>query len=484
MLPLFKTLINKQSCPPKVSLPAHFRLTVSLFFLIFTPLVTFAQTTIKYCIDPSWAPYESIEDGRHLGISKHYVDLVSQKSGIEFQFHPTKTWQASLNSVKNGDCQLIPFLNHSDLRAKYMSFSQVYFRSPNVIYAHLDHSVIGGLSAITTQTVGTVKGYRVIEYLRKHFPKMNIREVATEQQGLELVSTGSLDFFIGSAFSSNYIVQQSGLHKVRIVGIASIDDQLRFGVAKNRTELIIPINNALSQISPAEHKKIFSKIKHIQMDKPHDYKLAGQIAIFALIILLLGAIRHFESLRQRRILTKKNSALEQLHQALEKKNQELERLATHDTLTGLFNRGYLTEQIEKIINKKRRYQSPCTMLLLDIDNFKNYNDTYGHNVGDQMLKHTADAIRTCVRETDIFARWGGEEFIILCPESELKEALKLAKRLQQHLVDNPPENFKNITCSIGLAELNIDDTMMQWVNNADQAMYQAKANGKNTYAIS
>lgn len=118
------------------------------------------------------------------------------------------------------------------------------------------------------------------------------------------------------------------------------------------------------------------------------------------------------------------------------------------------------------------------MMLIDIDDFKLFNDKYGHKVGDEVLKSVANTLKLVSRETDICARWGGEEFVILCPETNLHDAQILAERFLVALKTNE-QLANNVTCSIGVAELTEGETESGWFNQADKAMYEAKAKGKN-----
>lgn len=439
---------------------------------------------LTYCVDPNWAPYESIVDGQHIGISKQYLKIIEKKLNINFTFLPTVTWQQALLAIKNEECHFTPMLNHSPERAKNMAFSNIYFRAPNAIYAHLKLGLVGGLTSLTNESIAVVKGYRMTDHLKTNFPQLNLIEVASETEGLIKVNDHQVDLFIGSFYSSNLLINDLALSNIRIVGIAELEDLLRVAVSLNYQYLIPKVNKTLAERTDQDHENVFQALAASKVISRVDYTLAWQIAVGGLFLLLLLGTRYYYAITQRKALAVKNIALERLHVALEKKNTLLAELATRDHLTGLFNRNYLSEQIDDCIKLKSRYQIPCCMLLIDIDDFKQVNDKYGHQVGDQILIAISNSMKECARETDTNARWGGEEFVILCPSTALNDALNLANRFQEIILNVDFEQVKNITCSIGVAELGQNESEAQWFSNADKAMYQAKENGKNQIKIS
>jgi two-component system cell cycle response regulator len=164
--------------------------------------------------------------------------------------------------------------------------------------------------------------------------------------------------------------------------------------------------------------------------------------------------------------------------------EELQRLARFDELTGLCNRRYLLDRLTQEILRAQRYGPPLSLLMLDLDHFKQINDTYGHIVGDIVLATVASLLRDTVRATDIPGRYGGEEFCVVLTETKISGALLLAERLRRGIA---AEGFfavgnerVSVTCSIGLAELqdHVKDPMA-FLALADRALYQAKAAGRN-----
>ena len=166
---------------------------------------------------------------------------------------------------------------------------------------------------------------------------------------------------------------------------------------------------------------------------------------------------------------------------------KLSELAVTDTLTGLYTRTYFTERAKDEIQNATINNIPMTVSILDIDNFKNINDTYGHQSGDTVLRKLSDVLIGRFRETDIICRYGGEEFIILMPHTNKKEAVKILENLRKKIAGEkiflPIESYHpvhiSITISIGVTELQQEKTIEELISKADSALYNAKRTGKN-----
>jgi diguanylate cyclase (GGDEF)-like protein len=154
----------------------------------------------------------------------------------------------------------------------------------------------------------------------------------------------------------------------------------------------------------------------------------------------------------------------------------LEFMSITDRLTGIYNRGRFEFILGHWIKSTRH--NPFSLILFDIDDFKKVNDRYGHTAGDQVLIRTTETVSASIRDDDIFARWGGEEFVILFGGTPVERAAELAERLRKAVEDNPCETGC-ITISIGVAEYRKDETITELVNRADEKMYEAKRAGKN-----
>lgn len=165
-------------------------------------------------------------------------------------------------------------------------------------------------------------------------------------------------------------------------------------------------------------------------------------------------------------------------------HKEIQALAITDPLTSIFNRRGLDQWGRYEFDRAKRFNSPLSVIFFDLDQFKQVNDTYGHEVGDLVLKKVVVCCQEVIRKIDIFSRIGGEEFVIILPETPLRTAVQVAERIRKNVVNYPVQvNSHKIkmTISVGVSELNNDiDDLMGLINEADQYMFQAKQAGRNT----
>ena len=165
-------------------------------------------------------------------------------------------------------------------------------------------------------------------------------------------------------------------------------------------------------------------------------------------------------------------------------NQRLERLATRDHLTGLWNRYRMEEAIDHEVSVAERYARPCALIMFDIDHFKHFNDTWGHEAGDKVLVEVARTVSTQLRDTDHVGRWGGEEFIVLAANTVLEGATQLAERLRVAIERLKIRDYGRVTASFGVAMHREGEQRRDLVSRADLAQYAAKKGGRNRVEVS
>ncbi|RXJ54447.1 GGDEF domain-containing protein [Candidatus Marinarcus aquaticus] len=159
--------------------------------------------------------------------------------------------------------------------------------------------------------------------------------------------------------------------------------------------------------------------------------------------------------------------------------KELESLSMIDQLTKIYNRRKLDEILDHEFNRAIRYEKPLSIMLIDIDFFKKINDTYGHPIGDEVLYSVAQTFKNHIRSTDYVGRYGGEEFMIICPETKKEDAMILAEKLRKTIEEYPFKVIKNVTVSIGVSEYIAEFSVNEVIERADKALYKAKAQGRN-----
>jgi len=160
---------------------------------------------------------------------------------------------------------------------------------------------------------------------------------------------------------------------------------------------------------------------------------------------------------------------------------EAQELSNRDHLTGLNNRRFIQDMFHVEVQRIKRNHTNFALLIIDVDDFKNINDTYGHNIGDTILVQLSNIMLSITRTPDVVSRWGGEEFLILCPETNLANAIQVVNRMQTMVNNYKFHEVGSLTVSIGVVEGKADETFEQNVHRADLCLYQAKHQGKNCY---
>jgi len=201
--------------------------------------------------------------------------------------------------------------------------------------------------------------------------------------------------------------------------------------------------------------------------------------IIAWIASIINYKRYLRMAIDEKIIKESNEISIEKTKEIERINKELEYNATMDFLTDLYNRRKSDEILENEWERYKRYKRNFSIIILDIDDFKNINDKYGHNVGDKILNEFAGILKENVRKTDKIGRWGGEEFLIVCPESNLEESLIVAEKIRTGICKNKFEVDELITGSFGISTAKGKESIYELVSKADEAMYIAKNKGKN-----
>jgi diguanylate cyclase (GGDEF)-like protein len=164
--------------------------------------------------------------------------------------------------------------------------------------------------------------------------------------------------------------------------------------------------------------------------------------------------------------------------------ETMTRLAHTDTLTQIANRRELDETIAREVNRATRYHQPLSVIMFDLDHFKQVNDTYGHETGDTVLRESARVVQGLLRLPDLLGRWGGEEFLIVAPQTDCAQASELAERLRQAIAACRLDHIGGITASFGVAQYQPQESPEAWLKRADEALYAAKQGGRDQVATS
>jgi diguanylate cyclase (GGDEF)-like protein len=420
--------------------------------------------TIRMCVDPDWVPFEHVnEEGKHVGISADLVQLVAQRVGLKIALYRVKTWEESLAASKAGKCQLMSFLNQTPARDQWLIFTAPIFFDPNVVVTREEHPYIGDLKGLANQSVALPRGTMVEERIRREYPNLTPILTETEQQSVTMVSERKADMTIRSLIVAAYAIKKEGLFNLKIAGhVPDFTNKLRIGVIKDEKVLRDILDKGIKTLTSQEREAISNKHVSISVQHGIDYTLVWQIIVGGGLIMLI-------------VLTwnRKLNAL----------NKELERLSITDRLTGLFNRMKLDATLASESLRAQRTGQPFSLIMIDVDHFKQVNDTHGHQAGDRVLVEFAQLLQSGTRKIDIVGRWGGEEFLVICPHTDSTGACQLAENLRQKIQAFSFTLVEHKTASFGVASFQPGDQSKNIVARADAALYVAKEGGRNRVEV-
>lgn len=429
---------------------------------------------LTLCVDPDWMPLEGVRDGRHVGISADLMALVSERLSVNFTFAETRSWLQTLQLAREGKCDLFPLIMKTEARGDFLNFTQPLIESPLVLITGIDTPYLPKLEGLKAKRIGIVKGYAFNDLLKKQYPELDFVEVGSVAQGLTDVREGRLFGHIDSLITSGFWIQKHFLGQLKVSSEIDRTWQLSMGVRRELQPLDQILNKAILQIPEASRQDVVNRWVTIRYDAKHDWLIT--LAGILITVLVLGAVIAW--------YVRLNRQLEDEVTLRKQAQSAALTLARTDQLTGIMNRHGAEPLINQEMARCRRYQTPVSMMILDIDHFKRINDSMGHKAGDDALRWLCTTLSDAMRETDYLVRWGGEEFLVLLPETRLEAAGELAERYRQLIGDLSAEAVMPFTVSIGVSQLNAADSFSQWYQRTDLALYQAKNSGRNRVQVS
>jgi len=437
-----------------------------------------------HCVSDS-APYNFVKDGEGYGYSIDHIRLVASKVGLKLDVVVGYTWNEYLELLKNGQIDVMLNIVKNKDREKYFAFTSAYLSVVNTVFAK-SHNEYNRLSDLNGKTLSMVKGFSEKELIERLYPEIDILFVENDLEALKAVSLSKADATIQNIGIANGLVSKYGI--TNIIPAFEIKDenfQIHVHLATNKNNEILRdiLEKGKNVINKKEMKTLSDKwlVEKRLYDKYKlNFELIKYLLIIAFVIIGLIIYRYI-------ILKKAKSEIEEQSKNLRDAQGELKLLASTDSMTKLFNRRYFIEASELILELAKRKKTDLSIIMIDIDNFKNINDTKGHKVGDDVIIALANILQKYSRKSDIISRWGGEEFLILLPDTDLEGALVIAEKFRKEtealLMNSDDNKVFTFTISAGISIIDDDSDLNSAIKRADKALYISKENGKNKVSI-
>jgi len=435
---------------------------------------------IRVGVMSDWRPVEFVDEkGEAQGITTDVLQLLNQRLEVQFVPQPYSDWNLLLEDYKAGKLQMVANISDLPQRRSFSNFSLDYWTLQWILIGKHDAKFDGKVAQMPGQRIAIMRDYQFVKQLKKDFKQHEIIAVDSLDDGLEMVVSGQADFALDTVVASGIAIRDPRYVNLR----AYLPTDLPvypsyFGVHKDLPELLVILNKGIKTINDADRKSLQDKWLNLEikqgLDQNRVVTLVMQIAGLSLVVIFGFLIWNF-SLRREVNLRRKIE-------------EKMRFMAGHDDLTQLPNRSLLIERLQTALHQHARHNEMLALMFIDLDGFKQVNDQYGHDLGDEMLVKLSAILSHCVRKTDTVARFGGDEFVILLTglvdrDDAAIVAEKILLYLQEPLALSACQ--ATVGASIGIAIYPHDGTdSATLLKSADKLMYQVKQQGKSQYRFS
>jgi diguanylate cyclase (GGDEF)-like protein len=423
---------------------------------------------IKVAMQHGWAPIEYLSESNEFrGLSVDYLNRLEKILGLNFK----KTGMPETASTEVADMlSAVPSAKALD-DTSYIALDEPYLTMPIAIFTHKNNRSIHSLDDLAGKKVAVFKTGIMTQLIPEQYPEIQLYKVDIAEEALGALISGQVDAYVGNKLIISYIGHTQGLRSIKISGITPYTASTTIAVRADWPILKSILQKGLNTLNAEERQAILDNWSESH-GPAIDYKLlflAG--ALLAIIIAVLGhkSWQLNKEIKKRRKMSR----------------DMIWRQANFDFLTHLPNRYMFHNRLEEEMKKADRMGLPLALLFLDLDHFKELNDSLGHGLGDMLLVAAAKRLRSCVRSVDTVARLGGDEFIVIL--STLHDSTSVEK-ITQEILNRMAEPFElqnevvYISASIGITMYPEDATGIEaLLKNVDQAMYAAKSLGRNCF---
>ena len=449
---------------------------------------------VRVCVDPKWKPLEWIDEkGIYRGMGADYLEVFKKSLGIETELFKTENWAETISAIKEKKCDILPMAGITPERREFLNFTEPYFKAPYVIATTQKQRFIEDIATKLDEKYAVVQNSAIIDDLKRLYPSIQIVPVRDISEGLSFVNAGKVFGFINITPAISYLIQQDNLVNIKIAGILPIGFKIAVASRKDEPELSEIFQKAIENMSVNTEESIKNRWVTLTVESKTDYTFLYQVLAFFIVLLLAFIYRQIVLNRvnaslQEKVkektgeLLKLNSKLEEI---VEERTAQLEYQAFYDSLTSLPNRVLFHDRLTQGIEKAKRNNENLALFFIDLDRFKQINDSLGHQVGDEVLKIVSYRLQNLIRKGDTLSRLGGDEFtIILDHLKDPNDAALLADKILKSL-EEPIEIKQHklyLSTSIGISIYPKDDVeASNLLKDADAAMYKAKDEGRNNF---
>ena len=323
---------------------------------------------------------------------------------------------------------------------------------------------ITNLSTLKNSQIGVVENLGIIPTLQKEYPNVKFINIDSTDDGIVKLERNEIFGLIDNMYIISHKINKNHLNNLKINSLIEQKLNLYLQVEEKNSLFINILNNAINRFSKEDIDTILNNYQFIFYPKEIDFYFIAKIVIP--FILLLIIFIYFNVKLKKEIKRRKEIEL------------QLSEFANKDALTNIFNRRKIEEICEIELERVKRYEKDLSIIFFDINDFKYINDTFGHHLGDEVLVKITNLLEKNLRATDSIGRWGGDEFLIIIPETNLYQCKSIVLDLEEQLKTIEFTSQINVTCSFGIATYEENDHLDSLLRKADESMYSKKSEYK------
>jgi len=465
-----------------------------LFFLLISvlgALMTTVEATstskkpkLIFGDDINYPPFSYLnERGQPSGFNVELVKAIGNAMGYEVEVRLGE-WSSIREALKNGEIDAIAGMVYSDDRTQYVDFSSRYLIASGDIFMKSGET-LSDIKNLKNQTVIVQKGDFVGEYLKSLDLNIQLVEVPTVADALLAIKDGKYKYAGLAKLPGLYTQEKDKLTGISAQGLNLVTSDYGMAVNKGDERLLLILNSGMQVLkATGEYDKIYQRCLGVYADVSfadlvHKYRLAI-VSFLILVLVLIGT-----SVLMNQLVRTRTKELQESNKALYNKKIELETLITnmksleenfrylsfHDQLTGLYNRHFLEAQLNLLDTQDNL---PFTIVMADVNGLKLTNDAFGHKAGDVLLKKVADILKKECKTSDVAARFGGDEFVMLLPKTTSCQTEKIINRIYESIEAEKQDNII-ISVSFGYdTKTTLDQSIDEVLTIAEEHMYRKK----------
>lgn len=430
------------------------------------------DTEIKYLEDNNFTllfednniPFSFKITNKLNGIEIDFWNLISKK--LSKHFNTQEIIEGEMFNILTNSIYTKFVYSFEKKEKKNYLLTEPIAQIPIALVTKNNKNFITNLSTLKNTQIGVIENLEIISVLEKEYPNIKFINIDSTEEGITKLERNEIFGLIDNMYTISHKINKDHHNNLKINSLIEQKLNLYLQVDEKNILFINILNHAINRFSKEDIDTILSNYQFIFYPKEIDFYFIAKIVIP--FVLLIAIFIYFNIKLKNQIKRRKEIEL------------QLSEFANKDSLTNIFNRRKIEEICEEELLRVQRYEKNLSIIFFDINDFKHINDTFGHHLGDEVLVKISNLLEKNLRATDSIGRWGGDEFLIILPETDLFQCTNIVLDLEEQLKTIEFSESIIVTCSFGIASYEENDDLDSLLKKADESMYHKKNNHKKT----